>query len=69
MTFESATQKCIRDHPYITSAKLWDRSRKCSILQTFSTIYTDLAGGSEKVQVYADILYGWFLRGKYLKVS
>ena len=39
MTFENATQKCIRDHPYITSAKVWDGSRKCSVLRTFSTVF------------------------------
>ena len=50
------------DHPYTTSAKDWvGGSRKWPVLLTFSTVlmlrYS--MGGSEKVQNYADVIFGW----------
>ena len=56
--------KMIRDHPYITSAKDWvGGSIKLPVLLTFSTLsmiieHLKWVGGSEKVQNYADVIYG-----------
>ena len=50
------------DHPFIMSAKGLGGSRKWPVLLTFSTVFmlTLWVGGSEKVQNYADVIYGWF---------
>ena len=57
-------EHCIRDRPFITSVKeLSEWVRKMAIyteVQYF--IYADIVGGSEKVQSYADVIYGWSLR-------
>ena len=57
--------KMPRNHPYITSAKGLDGSKKWPVLITFSTDFklTKCAvGGSESVQDYADVICGWSLK-------
>ena len=57
----------LMDHPYITWAKDWvGGSRKWPVLLMFSTVFVltshfKWVGGSEKVQNYADVKYGWSL--------
>ena len=64
-----ATVSCIRDHPYITSAKgLGGWVQKMAIFADVQyCIYADTeVGGLEKVQTYADVIYGWSLSEQQL---
>ena len=58
------THVYIRDHSYITSAKVLGGFKKWQFLLKFSTVFMLiwLVGGSEKVQKCADVIYGWPLR-------
>ena len=51
----------IRDHPYITSVKgLGGWVQKGVVFADVQyCIYADIVGGSEKVQKYFDVIYGW----------
>ena len=51
------------DHPYITSAKRLVGFKKWPVVLTCSTglMLTYVVGGSETVQIYADVIYGWSL--------
>ena len=55
--------KLLTDHPYITSGKgLGEWVQKVAVFEDVQYyIYADKVGGSEKVQNYADLIYGWSL--------
>ena len=50
------------DHPYITSAKKtgWVQKMASCVDVQYRTNF-DIVGGSEIVQIYADVIYGWSL--------
>ena len=62
--FEDFQLFLARNHPYITSGKGlagWVGSKKGGgeFADVQYCIYADIVGGSEKVQKYSDVIYGW----------